>query len=115
MGAKGYATKQMSLDMMIQAVRDVAAGKMFIEPDIAREMILDQAIGDQPLFAKLSRREYDIMRMLVDGKSIGEIAGTTCLSRNTVANYHTRILQKLGVANDVELTHQAIRNGIVKA
>jgi len=115
LGAKGYATKSMSREMMVQSVRDVATGKLFIEPDIARQMILDQTIGDQSSIEKLSSREYKIMRLLVEGKTIGEIAEAIYLSRNTVANYHTRILQKLEVANNIELTHLAIRHGIVKA
>jgi len=114
MGAKGYATKNMSREMMIQSVREVASGQLFIEPDIARQMILDQTIGNQSHVQKLSSREYKIMRFLAEGKTIGEIAEITCLSRNTVANYHTRILQKLNVANNVELTHLAIRFGIVE-
>jgi len=114
-GAKGYATKRISPDMMMQSVRDVAAGKLFIEPDIARQMILDQTIGDPPPIEKLSAQEYKIMRLLVEGKTIGEISETICLSRNTVANYHSLILQKIGAANDVELTHLAIRHGIVEA
>lgn len=114
MGAKGYATKAMSREMMVQSIHDVVEGKLFIDPDIARQMVVDQAIGDQSRTNNLNSREYKIMCLLAEGKSIGEIADTVFLSRNTVANYRTKILNKFGVANNVELTHLAIRYGIVK-
>jgi len=112
-GAAGYASKNMSSTMLVQAIHEVATGQLFIEPDLARNMVLEQVLGKQDPFTILSGREYEIMCLLVAGKSVAEISATISLSHNTVANYHTHILQKLDIANDVQLTHLAIRHRIV--
>lgn len=114
-GARGYASMDISSELLAQAVREVAADRRFVEPGFAQEIALDQALGNHNPFDALTQREREIMILLVEGKSTGEIAKTVYLSRNTVANYHTRILQKLAVTNNVELTHLAIRHGIVEA
>ena len=114
-GARGYASKNISSQMLVQAIHEVTVGWLFIEPELARKMVLDQVLGKQNPIETLSGREYEIMCLLVTGKPVGEIAKAVNLSRNTVANYHTHILQKLSVANDVQLTHLAIQQGIVNA
>lgn len=115
LGAAGYLNKSADSEQMIDAVRSVARGKLFITPSVAEQ--LAGAIGaggrpaddDQPLDEKLSHREYQVFKLLAAGRSVGEIAEQLVLSPNTVSTYRTRVLEKIGVRNDVELALFAVR------
>ncbi len=112
-GAKGYITKSSAPDLLVNAIRDVAAGRPAISPDVSHTLALAR-IGDEGnLLDNLTAREFDIFRMLADGKSIAEIATTLNLSPKTVSNYHYLIKSKLGVASDIELVRLAIRMKVV--
>ena len=115
LGAAGYLNKSADSEQMIDAVRSVARGKLFITPSVAEQ--LAGAIGaggrpvddEQPLQEKLSHREYQVFKLLAAGRSVGEIAGQLVLSPNTVSTYRTRVLEKIAVRNDVELALFAVR------
>ena len=115
LGAAGYLNKSAHSEQMIDAVRSVARGKLFITPSVAEQ--LAGAIGaggrpaddEQPLQEKLSHREYQVFQLLASGRSVGEIAGQLVLSPNTVSTYRARVLEKIGVRNDVELALFAVR------
>ena len=115
LGAAGYLNKSADSEQMIDAVRSVARGKLFITPSVAEQ--LAGAIGaggrpaqdEQPLHEKLSHREYQVFQLLAAGRSVGEIAEQLVLSPNTVSTYRTRVLEKIGVRNDVELALFAVR------
>jgi len=115
LGAAGYLNKSADSEQMIDAVRSVARGKLFITPSVAEQ--LAGAIGaggrsvddEQPLQEKLSHREYQVFKLLAAGRSVGEIAEQLVLSPNTVSTYRTRVLEKIGVRNDVELALFAVR------
>ena len=115
LGAAGYLNKSADSEQMIDAVRGVARGKLFITPSVAEQ--LAGAIGaggrpvddEQPLHEKLSHREYQVFKLLAAGRSVGEIAEQLVLSPNTVSTYRTRVLEKIGVRNDVELALFAVR------
>lgn len=114
LGARGYVTKSNAPDVLAQAVLDVAAGKMFLSPDIAHAVALYKLAGiDDPL-KLLTSREFEIFQQIVAGQSATEIARTLNLSAKTVANYHTLIKQKLGVSSDVELVRLALRAHLLK-
>ncbi len=112
-GAKGYITKSSAPELLISAIRDVAAGKTAISPDMSHALALSRISDEDELLHSLSPREFDIFRMLADAKSIAEIATTLNLSPKTVSNYHYLIKSKLGVASDIELVHLAMRMKVV--
>jgi DNA-binding NarL/FixJ family response regulator len=118
LGAAGYLNKSADSEQMIEAVRRVAKGQLFITPSVAEQLAgavgagsgLRQGQGDEaPLTERLSHREYQVFRLLATGRSVGEIAEQLVLSPNTVSTYRTRILEKTGVRNDVELALYAVR------
>jgi len=112
LGARGYVTKSSAPEILAAAVAEVAAGKLALSPDITQSLALRKLNGtDNPLNA-LSAREFEIFRLLAGGYSVVAIAGLLCLSGKTVANYHSLIKQKLGIASDVELVLLAQRQNI---
>jgi two-component system, NarL family, invasion response regulator UvrY len=118
LGAVGYLNKSADSEQMIGAIRKVAAGGLFITPAVAEQ--LAGAIGagqteDKPLHERLSHREYQVFRLLSQGRSVGEIAEQLSLSPNTVSTYRARILEKTGVRNDVELALYAVRQELMQA
>jgi DNA-binding NarL/FixJ family response regulator len=114
-GARGYITKSSPPGLLIDAIRDVAAGRRAISPDVSRALAVSRLDDERSVLDGLTAREFDIFRMLAEARSVGEIAATLNLSAKTVANYHYAIKSKLGVATDVELVHLALRLKIVQA
>jgi two-component system invasion response regulator UvrY len=112
-GAKGYVTKSSPPDVLIDAVRAVAQGRIAICPEIGEALALDRLQGERPELKELSPREFEVLRMLLDAKSIDEIASALNVSRKTAANYHYSIKSKLGVASDIELVHFGLRHGLL--
>lgn len=119
LGAAGYLNKSADSEQLIDAIRRVALGKLFITPGVA-ELMAEQLVpaGSRsaapaaPLHERLSHREYQVFRLLAAGRSVGEIAEQLVLSSNTVSTYRARILDKTGVRNDVELALYAVREGL---
>ena len=129
LGAAGYLNKSADSLQMIEAIRKVAGGKLFITPSVA-EHLAEQLAGpaavadrndgeaaspEAPLHERLSHREYQVFRLLASGRSVGEIAEQLSLSPNTVSTYRARILDKTGVRNDVELALYAVRHQLLQA
>ncbi len=114
-GAAGYLTKSCAVDEIIDAIKAVSRGGRYIGTDIARQLALNMLPGggNQSPFEKLSQREMQVMLMVTKGHSIREISDRLCLSPKTVSTYRYRLYDKLGVSNDVELTHLAMRYGII--
>ena len=110
-GARGYVTKTSQPETLVEAVRSVQAGGLFLSPDVARHQRAAQA--DDPL-AHLSAKEFEIFRWFAEGHSSQDIATALNLSRKTVANYQTQIKDKLGVSTSAALVHIALRHGVVK-
>ena len=103
---------------MTSAIRKVAAGGLFITPAVAEQLAgaigAGQAQGGEaPHHERLSHREYQVLRLLTAGRSVGEIAEQLVLSSNTVSTYRARILEKTGARNDVELALYAVRAELV--
>ncbi len=115
-GAAGYLTKDSAGDEIVTAIRRVLAGERYISAEIARQMAL-QAVnknsGGSP-FEQLSSREMQVMIMATGGHSVQEISDKLHLSPKTVSTYRSRLFQKLGVNNDVELTRLAMRYGVIE-
>ena len=116
LGAAGYLNKSADSEQMIDAVRTVARGKLFITPSVAEQLAGAVGAGsgrraddEQPLQERLSHREHQVFQLLAAGRSVGEIAEQLVLSPNTVSTYRARVLEKIGVRNDVELALFAVR------
>lgn len=116
LGAAGYLNKSADSEQMIDAVRSVARGKLFITPSVAEQLAGAVGAGsgrraddEQPLHERLSHREHQVFQLLAAGRSVGEIAEQLVLSPNTVSTYRARVLEKIGVRNDVELALFAVR------
>ena len=114
-GAKGYITKECSSDEIAAAIRMAAKGEVYFSAQIAQEMAVNFASEGKSPFDGLSQREWQIMTMISRGDKVQEIADSLCLSPKTVSTYRYRLMEKLKVNTDVELTHLAIRHGIVDA
>ena len=117
LGAAGYLNKSADAEQMVEAIRRVARGGLFITPAVAE--LLAGALGapggasEQPLAEQLSHREFQVFRLLAGGHSVGEIAEQLVLAPNTVSTYRARILEKTGVRNDVELALLAVRQALL--
>lgn len=113
-GALGYLTKGCDEQEILSAIRAVHGGQRFIGADIARQMALSGLSGkNKNPFDKLSQREVQVMMMITQGHKVQEISDILCLSPKTVSTYRYRLYDKLGVSNDVELTHLAIRHHMI--
>jgi len=114
-GAHGYLTKSAGPDEMVNAVRSVNSGQRYIAPEIAQQIALSQFSGkaDENPFKSLSERELQIMLMITKGQKVQDISEQLNLSSKTVNSYRYRMFEKLQVNGDVELTHLAIRHGML--
>jgi DNA-binding NarL/FixJ family response regulator len=111
-GARGYVTKSSAPEVLVKAVREVAAGRIFLSDDIAQAMARSRFGQDSPL-KLLSTREFEIFQQLVGGRAPADIARALNLSNKTIANYHTLIKQKLGVGCDIELMRIALQQNLI--
>jgi len=115
LGAAGYLNKSADSEQLIEAVRRVAGGGLFITASVAEQLAAAVGAGTHeslPLHERLSQREYQVFRLLSKGRSVGEIAEQLALSSNTVSTYRARILDKTGVRNDVELALYAVQHDL---
>jgi len=113
-GASGYLTKDASTDEMVQAIKTVMAGQKYLTPEIAQKLALTKFGGSANPFSELSEREMQIATMICSCKKVQEISDKLCLSPKTVNTYRYRVFEKLSVTSDVELTHLAIRHGLLE-
>ncbi len=113
-GAAGYLTKQSAPEELITAIRKILGGGRYVSPQLAERLALDlQRKTDSLPHETLSARELEVMRMVAMGKSLKEIAADLALSIKTIGTYHTRILEKMSMNSDVELTRYALQNKLV--
>ena len=114
-GAAGYLTKQSAPAQLVSAIRQVHQGRKYVTPAVAEELAQNvDRDADQPLHQALSNREYQTMCMIASGKSLTDIAHQMSLSVKTVSVYRARVLEKMRLKNNAELTHYAIRNQLVQ-
>jgi DNA-binding NarL/FixJ family response regulator len=112
-GARGYVTKSAAPEVLVEAVRLVAAGKLFISHEMAQELAVQMLPGrDNPIDA-LSAREFEVFRLLVAGHSLQEISRILCLSYKTVANYQSNMKHKLDVSNTAQVVRIALSHGLI--
>lgn len=114
-GAAGYMNKQSAPDELVEAIRQVAGGRKYISPTLAQE--LANHVGEDremQSHESLSDREYQTLIMIASGKTVSDIATELSLSVKTISMYRTRLLQKMKLRHNAELTHYAIKNGLVE-
>jgi two-component system, NarL family, invasion response regulator UvrY len=114
-GAAGYLNKQSAPAELVNAIRQVAGGRKYISPALAQE--LANSIGDDreaALHESLSDREYQTLVMIASGKTVSDIAADLSLSVKTISMYRSRVLQKMKLRHNAELTHYAIKNRLVE-
>ena len=114
-GARGYVTKSAAPEVLVEAVRLVAGGKLYISHEMAQELAVQMLPGrDNPIDA-LSAREFEVFRLLVAGHSLQEISRILCLSYKTVANYQSNMKHKLDVSNTAQVVRIALSHGLIAA
>jgi two-component system, NarL family, invasion response regulator UvrY len=113
-GAAGYLNKESAPEELVQAIQKILRGGKYISAAVADELVLyalDE--DDQPLHKHLSDREYQVLCLIASGKEVKEISIELALSAKTISTYRTRILEKMNMKTNAELTHYAIHNGLV--
>jgi two-component system, NarL family, invasion response regulator UvrY len=112
-GAAGYITKDSPRAELVTAIKRVVDGRRYVSPILAEKLIFDIERGTtRPLHETLSNREFEVMRLIASGKTVVEIARLLSLSDKTISTYRARILEKMNMKTNAELTHYAIKNGL---
>jgi len=113
-GASGYITKETAAESLVTAVRRVVAGGKYISQTLAETLADSIAGGGTELpHEKLTDREFQVMSMIASGKTVSEIGSELFLSVKTISTYRQRILEKMNMKNNSELTHYAIKNNLL--
>ena len=114
-GASGYLNKECDPEEIATAIRTVFRGRKYISPAVA-ELLADGLSGDcdKPAHEQLSERELQVFLRLAQGETIGNMAKAMFLSVKTVSTYRTRVLEKLKLASNSDLTYYALKNGLIQ-
>jgi len=112
-GASGYVTKDSEPEILLQAIRKIAAGGKYIDPALVDAMVFDVRDWDSLPHESLSEREFQILKMIAAGCALGDIANQLYLSPKTISTHKMRLMQKLGIENNADLIRYATRHGFV--
>ena len=113
-GASGYLTKEAAPDELVEAIRKAAQGRKYVSVTLAERLALDLESGTEELpHQALSNREYQVMLMLSSGRTVSEIAEELALSVKTISTNRARLLRKMGMRTNAELTYYAVKRGLV--
>ncbi len=113
-GAAGYLTKASAPQELISAIQKVSRGGKYVTVSLAEKLAFELDAGaDKPLHERLSNREYQVMLMLASGHSVTEVAEELCLSAKTISTYRTRIMEKMDMKKNAELTLYAVKNNLI--
>ena len=113
-GASGYLTKESAPDKVVAALRTVRKGRKYISNEVAELLAETPDASTAPLHGTLSQREFQIFCKLSAGQSVSEVAAELFLSVKTISTYRTRVLEKMGMHSNADLTYYAIKNGIIQ-
>jgi DNA-binding NarL/FixJ family response regulator len=114
-GADGYLMKDSNSGRLVEAIEKVASGGKFVTDSLAEQ--LATAVGDRPgnlRHAVLSEREHEVFRLIASGLTVSEIAAQMSLSVKTVSTYRRRVLDKMGMQNNAQLTHYAAKHQLIE-
>lgn len=115
LGASGYLNNHCSPEDIVSAIRTVARGRRYITARVAEQLADAVSMpADQPAHATLSGRELQVFLRLAQGQTIGHMADSLCLSAKTVSTYRGRIMDKLQLATNSDLTYYALKNGLIQ-
>jgi len=112
-GALGYLLKESAGEKVVEAIREVAAGRRYLSDKITGIMVEGYMQDNGDSLDKLSKREREVLQMLVEGHKLVHIAQKLSLSPKTIETYRLRVMQKLGVGDTVELVKFAMRHGLI--
>jgi DNA-binding NarL/FixJ family response regulator len=113
-GASGFLTKEAAADQLVAAIRKIAGGGAYVSPETAERLVLDAAPrAEAAPHTLLSDREFQVLQMIAGGTTVGEIAKKLSLSVKTVSTHKTRILHKMGLANQAELIRYALEHKLL--
>jgi len=113
-GASGYLTKESAPDELITAIRKVSSGRKYVTASLAEKLAFDLGSNtEKQLHEILSDREFQVMCKIANGKTVKDIGDELSLSVKTISTYRTRILEKMKMKNNAQLTHYAIQNKLV--
>lgn len=110
-GANGYITKNRHPKMLFDAIRKVAGGSRYLDPELAEEIAFGPPSGGDGGSPALSDREFQVLRLLGEGLSLNEIAAKLSISNKTVTTHKARMMEKMGFASNAELIRYAFRQG----
>lgn len=113
-GAAGYMTKESASEELLSAVRKVASGGRYVSESVAELLAyrLDGGPSEEAPHLDLSDREYEVLKLIACGRTVSEIAESLALSVKTISTYRSRILEKMGMKTNAELTHYAVTRGL---
>lgn len=112
-GARGYITKSSAPDILVEAIKSVASGKVYISKEVAEQLALRAIPGHASPLESLSKREFEIFRFMAHGLDSVSIAEKLSVSAKTIANYQSAIRDKLNITSAAQLVRLAIESGIV--
>jgi two-component system, NarL family, invasion response regulator UvrY len=116
-GALGYLTKESAPEELVKAIRTVLSGRKYVTKDLQEKLINflldDSEVSDKPLHESLSDREYEVFIKIALGKKVSQIAEDMILSVHTVNTYRARILEKMKMSTNSDLTHYAMQNHLI--
>lgn len=112
-GASGYLTKQGASSELVTAIRTIATGKKYLTSSVAESLANHLGDEEKPLHQTLSDREFQTLTMIASGMTVGDIAERLCLSVKTISVYRARLLEKMHLRNNSEITHYAIKNHLI--
>jgi two-component system invasion response regulator UvrY len=115
-GASGYLNKECDPEEIVKAIRTVYRGRKYITAGVA-ELLADSlggSAGDRPAHEQLSEREFQVFLRLAKGETIGHMADSMSLSVKTVSTYRTRVMEKMKLESNSDLTYYALKNGLIQ-
>lgn len=113
-GAAGYLNKEIAPEELTGAIRRAVGGRKYVSPAMAELLADSLQKGEDPPHASLSDREFQIFRLIASGKTVSEIAGEIALSVKTVSTYRTRVMEKMNLSSNSDLTYYALKNGLIQ-
>jgi len=113
-GASGYINKGSSGEELRRAILKIIKGGQYVGPSLAEKIVVQLSQSGKVPHESLSNREFEVLRSIASGKTVNEIAEQLSLSNKTISTYRRRILDKMEMRTNAELTHYAIRNGLVE-
>jgi two-component system, NarL family, invasion response regulator UvrY len=113
-GASGYITKNNASKSLVSALRKISDGRKYISSNLAEQLASELELNyEKPLHESLSTREFEVMRLIVEGKAVRDIAEILSISANTVASYRSRILEKMKMKTNAEIIRYALENKLM--